>query len=133
MGRGHLSKGCPMPRRQSHQAIASSVCSTLTPPVASAPIESGLIQRKNTRKTSDNSRVPSKVALFHQQPLQTYGASTNRASNARRITACPNCKETVYSSSSAAQPVSPAPVHKTAINSSNALRVAPILMSTSKS
>uniref|UniRef100_A0A0E0MF62 Uncharacterized protein n=1 Tax=Oryza punctata TaxID=4537 RepID=A0A0E0MF62_ORYPU len=69
-----------------------------------------------------SSRAPSKVALFHQQLLETYGTSTNRASNARRTTARPNCKETVHSS-----------IHETAMNFSNAPCVASIQMSSNDS
>uniref|UniRef100_A0A0E0LBZ8 Uncharacterized protein n=1 Tax=Oryza punctata TaxID=4537 RepID=A0A0E0LBZ8_ORYPU len=58
---------------------------------------------------------------------QTYGTNTNRASNARRTTAHPNCKET-----QCPQQVSLGLVHKTAINSSDASHFAPIQMSSSK-
>uniref|UniRef100_A0A0E0MEY7 Uncharacterized protein n=1 Tax=Oryza punctata TaxID=4537 RepID=A0A0E0MEY7_ORYPU len=47
------------------------------------------------------STVGRHVALFHQQSLQTYGTSTNRASNARKTIARPNYKEIVHPSSSA--------------------------------
>uniref|UniRef100_A0A0E0LUB4 Uncharacterized protein n=1 Tax=Oryza punctata TaxID=4537 RepID=A0A0E0LUB4_ORYPU len=43
---------------------------------------------------SGSRSTANKVTLFHQQPLQTYGTSTNRASNARKTTARPNYKET---------------------------------------
>uniref|UniRef100_A0A0E0L111 Uncharacterized protein n=1 Tax=Oryza punctata TaxID=4537 RepID=A0A0E0L111_ORYPU len=113
-----------MPKRQPHQAITSSVYSTLTPPVALTPTESSLLHLHHNELLL---RAPSKVALFHQQPLQTYGTSANRASTARKTIARPNYKEICP------QQVSLVPVRKTTINFSNAPHVAPIQVTSNNS
>uniref|UniRef100_A0A0E0KNV2 CCHC-type domain-containing protein n=1 Tax=Oryza punctata TaxID=4537 RepID=A0A0E0KNV2_ORYPU len=142
----HVFEGCPKPKRK-HPQVIHTVCSILTPPIASAPTKSGLIQPKNTRKTSDNSRhlnvklppqrvivkgtskgsiVPpvtaAKLQNQHQQgkQCQENNSSPQRQRDSTLRQQCP-------------QQVSPALVHKTTINFSNAPRVAPIQMSSNNS
>uniref|UniRef100_A0A0E0L0L4 CCHC-type domain-containing protein n=1 Tax=Oryza punctata TaxID=4537 RepID=A0A0E0L0L4_ORYPU len=132
---GHISKGYPMPKCQPHQAITNTIYNTLTPPLASAPIASGLIQPKNTRKTSDNNYHLNGTVKGRILPLVT---ASNLRSQHRQGKQClgnnssPQLQRDSTLLQQYQQQVSPAPVHKTAIKFSNTPCVATIQMSSSK-
>uniref|UniRef100_A0A0E0JLF0 Uncharacterized protein n=1 Tax=Oryza punctata TaxID=4537 RepID=A0A0E0JLF0_ORYPU len=137
------SPGCPKPKRK-HPQVTRTIRSTLIPQVATAPAQRGQIKTRHNRKAKNTNRhlnvkpppqriivkgtvkgriVPpataSNLRSQHQQGKQCQNNSSPQLQ--RDNTPLQQCP----------QPVSLAPVHKTAINSSNTLRVAPILTSVS--